>query len=286
MFLSIDIGGSKTLLALFTSLGFCLKRLRFETYTHPTDFLSALQEHLLLLLPSSSSRSKIKAITVALPGVVHSTDTYVQFKLGNLNWEGLDLLSPLRTFFPESHPKIFFVNDADLATLYEASRLFRRYDKTVYLTFSTGIGGGLAKKGSLLPSSAAFEPGHTKYQWNKKTLEWEDIASAKALSEAYASPLIDLPLDRRIKDDLISRLVIGLVDIIKTESPSLLIIGGPLGLIINQLKTPLLKAIKTSAVAKDLPENLISRLKIKRALRPTESVIYGAYLFSKQNYRR
>ncbi|MBQ6130087.1 ROK family protein [Candidatus Saccharibacteria bacterium] len=289
MFLSIDIGGSKTLLALFTSFGLCYKRRRFETPSRSADFLSELRENLAALFPSDSSKVKLRALTVAIPGVVRVTPEGVSFHFGNLRWGNLDLLTPLREFFPAQSVKIFFVNDANLATLYEASRPLRRRKKSAYLTFSTGIGGGLAKNGRLLPASDTFEPGHKSYLWQDKSLEWEDIASGKALSEAYASPLKDLSLDRETANDLISRLSLGLVDILKSEAPELLIIGGPLGFIINKLKTPLLHSLKISLATAPLPDSTVralDHLKIKRARRPTESVIYGGYLYSKQNYRK
>ena len=290
MFLSIDVGGTKTLLALFTSFGLCYKRHRFETSPHPRDFLSDLRENLEALLPTATSRNKLKALTVALPGTVKISPDSVSFDLPNLpKWSNLDLLKTLREFFPNESLKIFFANDANLATLYEASRPLRRHGKSAYLTFSTGIGGGLSKNGKLLPASDSFEPGHVEYPWNGKVLEWEDIASAKALSEAYASPLKDLPLDRETTADLISRLSLGLHDILKSEAPELLIIGGPLGLIINKLKAPLLHALKISLATTPLSDSAVhslERLKIKRARRPTESVVYGAYLYSKHNYRK
>ena len=289
MFLSIDVGGTKTLLALFTSFGLCYKRRKFKTPEKPAAFLSALRENLEALFPTPELKSKLKALTVALPGVVRVSDKGVSFDLGNLDWGNFDLLTPLRDFFPNESTKIFFGNDANLATLYEASRLPRRHGKSAYLTFSTGIGGGLAKNGKLLPSSDSFEPGHEKYLWNGEPLEWEDIASAKALSEAYASPLKDLSLDRETTADLISRLSLGLHDVLKSEVPELLIIGGPLSLIINRIKAPLLHALKISLATTPLSDSAVrslERLKIKRARRPTESVIYGAYLYSKHNYRK
>lgn len=272
MFLSIDIGGSKTLLAVFSRCGFCLKRLKFETSPSAEAFLSSLEKNLLTLLPSPRSRARVKAITVAIPGIVRIEADSYSFKFGNLNWPGIDLYTPIKNLFNSS--KIFFANDANLATLFEASRpLARHAKKAVYLTFSTGIGGGIAEHGRLTPSSATFEPGHKVYSFHDSPLEWEDFASAKALSEAYALPLSDLPLDKPTIDDLVSRLSIGLADVLKSESPELLIIGGPLGFIINRLKRPLLAALKSS-------------VKLKRASRPTESVIYGAFLYSKQNYRK
>jgi len=45
MFLSVDIGGTKTLLALFSNHGLCLKRRRFPTLKNPNVYLSDLREN-------------------------------------------------------------------------------------------------------------------------------------------------------------------------------------------------------------------------------------------------
>ena len=275
MFLSIDIGGTKTLLALFSYHGLCLRRLKFPTSGSSDVFLSDLTRALDSFLPVPL-RKKILATTVAIPGVVKIDRSGYSFKFGNLEWKKIDLLTPLKAFVSG---KIFFGNDANLATLYESSRFMRKSSKSVHLTFSTGIGGGIADHGSLLPESSAFEPGHIRYEYNDNLLEWEDIASAKALSNAYGSSLSDLSLTPEITSDLISRLSLGLLDIIKKESPRLLIVGGPLALLIKKLKKPLLELLKSSAPSIPLP-------KILRARRPSESVIYGAYLYSKQNYKK
>ena len=276
MFLAIDIGGTKTLLALFSPHGLCLKRLKFPTDKDPRAFEKALFENLRAFLPSPFLRSRIKAITIAIPGVVKIEQDSCSFKFGNLDWPKIDLLTPIKKLFST---KVFFANDANLATLYESTRPGRTRDRSVYLTFSTGIGGGVAENRHLLPSSDVFEPGHVKYPYKNQSLEWEDLASAKALIEAYGLDSIqNLDLSNpETLNDLILRLSLGLLDIIDEYSPATVIIGGPLGFIFNRLKKPLLDSLRAK---------LSSVPKFKIARRPTESVIYGAYLYSKQNYKR
>ena len=276
MYLAIDIGGTKTMLALFSPHGLCLKRLKFPTDPSPAAFTKSLHLHLRDFIPHAFCRRHIRAITVAIPGVVKIEPNSCSFKFGNLDWPHIDLIPPRKKLFDA---KIFFANDANLATLYEATRFRRKPGKSVYLTFSTGIGGGIAKDGKLLKSSDAFEPGHVKYAFKNTTKEWEDLASAKALIEAYRVPsLQDLVLDDVHLEDLVARLSLGLIDIINQESPETIIIGGPLAFLFKKIKQPLLASLKNSIHAE--------QLKLKKARRPTESVIYGAYLYAKQNYRK
>lgn len=275
MYLSIDIGGTKTLLALFTSHGHCLKRLKFLTNHSSTDYVKSLQQNLQNFIPNRLVRRHIRAITVAIPGVVEIGPKTCSFQFGNLNWPNIDLNTPIKNLF---NCKIFFVNDANLATLYEASRPGCSIGKSIYLTFSTGIGGGIAKNGKLLlNASDAFEPGHVKYNHDGYSLEWEDIVAAKTLVSLYkVKTLQDVTLDDVKLDDLVARLSLGLLDIIKNESPDTIIIGGPICFLYDKF-------------IRSLEANLNTKLqtipKFRKAHRPTESVIYGAYLYSKQNYR-
>lgn len=273
MYLAIDIGGTKTMLALFSPCGLCLKRLKFPTDSSPAAFTKSLHLHLRDFMPNAFCRRHVRAITVAIPGVVKIEPNSCSFKFGNLDWPHIDLIAPIKKLFDA---KIFFANDANLATLYETTRFRRKQGKSVYLTFSTGIGGGIAKDGKLLKSSDTFEPGHVKYTFQDATKEWEDLASAKALIEAYQIPsLQNLILDDIHLEDLIARLSLGLIDIIDQESPETIIIGGPLAFLFRKIKQPLLASLKNSIHAE--------HLKLQKARRPTESVIYGAYLYAKQN---
>ena len=276
MFLSIDIGATKTLLALFSPHGVCLKRFKFTTAQDPRAFEKSLYLNLSAFIQSNFCRRHIRAITVAIPGIVHVEQHSCSFAFGNLSWAHIDLIAPIKKLFS---CKIFFANDANLATLYEATRFRRKKGKSVYLTFSTGIGGGIAKDGRLLKSSDTFEPGHTKYTFHHTEKEWEDLASAKAIISTYHAPSIqDLVLDDVHLEDLIARLSLGLLDIIEQEDPETIIIGGPLAFIFKKLKRPLLASLRSSINS--------TTVALKKARRPTESVIYGAYLYSKQNYRK
>ena len=270
MFLVIDIGGTKTLLALFSRHGHLKKRQKFETSPSKEAFLATLEINLKSVL-AEIPREKILETVVAIPGVVSFEQNSYSFKFGNLNWEDIDLFTPIKNLVNDH---ISFINDASLATFYEASRL-NSSKKIIYLTFSTGIGGGLFKNNTLLSSSASFEPGHKSYSFEGKTLEWEDIASAKALSEAYSSRLDSLALTTpETTSDLVSRLSLGLIDIVKSEKPDVLIIGGPLAFLFKKLKKPLLSSLKSALPEEKLPS-------LHSAHRPTESVIYGGLLLAK-----
>lgn len=253
MYLAIDIGGTKTLIALFSRRGRVIRRRKFRTAQGYKSFMHELEANL-----EGFKGRRIKAVTVAIPGVVQKNYS-VEF--GNRNWKEIDLIGLLRKLFD---CPIWFENDASLASLYEGYRLPGR---TVFLTFSTGIGGGIVEKNRILDESSSFEPGHKKYEYDGRIREWEDIAAASAIENYYH---VDKATDLRkaeIMKDVANRVSLGLSDIIKDYKPDTIILGGPLGRIFR-------------LYTKYLPEDL--GVKLKKPKRPNESVIYGCYLYAKQ----
>lgn len=298
MYFIIDIGATKTLFALFSRHGKLLKSRKFPTEPSEDLFLEYFSENLASFI-EPKNRKKIKSVVVAVPGVVTETSsseqTFYSVKFGNLPWHKIDLISPIKNLF---NCKISLINDADLATFYEAS--FYKKKKVVYLTLSTGIGGGIAKNRKLLPESRTFEPGHRKYLYNKKSEEWEDLASSNAICHFYDETQVqNLRHNKSALREISIRISLGLPDIILEFNPDVIVVGGAIGFIIRKCKKLLLPLIKMALEAKisrskpTLDEKTttnaseilsrLDRLKIAPARRPLESVIYGGYLYAKKN---
>lgn len=255
MILAIDIGGTKTLIALFSERGRVLRRKKFKTAQGSQTFIRELERNL-----EKFTGRKIKEVVVAIPGVVQKN---YSVKFGNRKWDNIDLITPLKKLF---NCPIWFENDANLATLYESYRL---PGKTIFLTFSTGIGGGIAEHNRILPESDDFEPGHKMYWYDGRVREWEDIAAASAIENYYH---VDCATDLRKKDvmkDVANRINLGLPDIVKQYKPDTIILGGPMGKIFKLYSGYLL----------DLG------VKYRRPKRPNESVIYGCYRYARQKGR-
>lgn len=252
MYLAVDIGATKTLIALFSKRGRVLRRVKFPTAKGSKTFLSNLTTHL-----QSFQKYHINAVVVAVPGIVQKNCSVT---FGNREWGDIDIFTPIRNLF--SCP-IYFENDANLATIYEAYRLPGR---SVFLTFSTGIGGGVVEKNKLLPG-VHFEPGHRTYEYGGKTKEWEDIAAASAIGKYYHVDAATSLRGKKIMQDIANRVYLGLPDIVEEFHPDSIILGGPLGKIFR-------------LYTKYLPE--FPGVKYRRPKRPLESVIYGCYLYARQ----
>jgi|GEM_PF-703890 len=355
MYLGIDIGGSKTLLALFSDKGKLRKKLKFKTDQNPEQFSQDLKRNLSRFFPKNSFFNySLDAVVVAIAATVDSTyhtdpsifaayynkylfdsgvspKTTPKFNLtrpttfgkpkeyGNLPWKGFNFVSTIedcitflfrnnRVKLSPSAPKltisdtvkysrvfpricpIYIQNDANLAAFFEAKR---RTGKSIYLTYSTGIGAGIMENGKLTPESDSFEPGHRKYTWQGKRLEYEDIAGAKAIEIYYEDKQKRLYPNKKPKkviatslrgkevyQDMALRISIGLVDIIKEQNPDHIIIGGALGLQLKNFRRYLLPilAISLNCDKESLPD-------ITAAKFPLESVVHGCYLYGKANSR-
>ena len=252
MYLAIDIGGTKTLVALFNRRGRVIRRIKFKTSWQKERFIRELTSVL-----TRFKKFKLAAVIVAIPGVVQKN---CSVRFGNRDWGTFSLAKTFQNLFD---CPIYFENDANLAAVYESHRL---PGKTVFLTFSTGIGGGIAERGHLLVESDKFEPGHKIYTIDGKTAEWEDLAASSALEKAFH---VDAATELRSKKTMMQiaeRVYLGIPDIISKYQPNTIILGGPLGKIFN-------------LYVKYLPKN--DGVRYRKPKRPLESVIYGCYLFGK-----
>ncbi len=272
MYLTIDIGGTKTLIALFNSRRHIVKQDKFPTDHDQATFLNTFFTHLqdfTFVQPTN--------IVVAVAGVIkNNRPTW----FGNLPWNKPPLTETIKKLF--SCP-VFFINDADSATFYE-SHFYP--GKSIYLTFSTGIGGGIAyttrslephrRRTALLPESADFEPGHKIYPWQDHPCEWEDIASANAIRTVYNNRPVTTLRGKKTNLDIARRVALGLIDIVTDHQPDTIIIGGPLSLTLKHWRTPVKRILRASTpVQLPLP-------RIRQAKRPTASVSYGACLYGER----
>ena len=266
MYLIIDIGGTKTLIAAFNHRGRIIRRYKFKTPESRTEFLGILKS---ALVPFSRQYGdSTQQVVIAIPGWIENN---IAVKFGNRPWKNLNLVQELKKLFT---CPITLKNDADLATVYEST--FHR-GLSLFLTFSTGIGGGLARKGQLTKNSASVEPGHIRYIFDGKNLEWEDIASCTAIGTYYGMQATSVR-GAKAYTDIAFRVSLGLPQMIQKYHPDTIIIGGPLGRQFPHIKSALRANIRAFLPKTD-PRKLP---KITAAKRPTESVIYGGYLFAKK----
>ena len=261
MYLCIDIGGTKTIVALVNLAGEVLHYVKFPTIQDQKKYYNILLQQIRVNFCISS----IKAISVAMPGIIKHNEAAW---LPNLDWHDFNLCSMLKTEFGTP---VYLGNDANLAALAEAHGLKGR---SLYFTFSTGVGGGVVEDGQIPKRYADFEPGHIQYVFDGKAQEWEDLAAASVIKKKYHK-LVEEIDDQAAWDDIINRMLLGLVPLTTSIKPARIFFGGPLGLALNQYRAKLRKAFRAA-----LPSNIaLPRLIVAKY--GSLSVIHGCYLNAK-----
>ena len=198
--LSIDIGGTKIASAVIDSAGNILAKGRVETPDDESE--SGLCDAVegvagSVLAEAGVALDDIAAVGVSSAGIIDTSKGIVVF---SPNVRALRR-TPLKSMLGERFGKsVKLGNDATLAALAEWEfGLKRSVSDLVYVTVSTGIGGGIIAGGRLLDGAcgAAGEVGHMTIDVNGPECPcgrhgcWESLAAGRALAERTAKRLED-----------------------------------------------------------------------------------------------
>jgi glucokinase len=169
LYLGIDIGGTKTALGLGDGAGAILANERLPTPLSgdPHADLRGIVEHCRALLAANGRRiEQVTGVGVSMPSPLDA-ELGVVLNPPNLpSWHG----TPVRRLLADALGRpVAIENDANAAALAEfrfgAGRGTR---DMVFLTMSTGVGGGLVLGGRLVRgvASSAGEVGHIPVEWD------------------------------------------------------------------------------------------------------------------------
>lgn len=268
MFGAVDIGGTKTLVAVFGKKGEIVERVQFSTPKDYEEFKVELAKAVAKLATDDFLR-----VVTAIPGLVNRKKG-IGVAFGNLPWEVVPIQHDLEQIF---HSPVVVENDAKLAALSEALLVKDDYRKVLYVTISTGIGGGYIIDGKIDPDFENIEPGHMLLEHNDRLVRWEKFASGKAVYEKYGKKFSDIS-DPQTWYVVARNIAVGLINLIATLTPEIIIIGGGAGAHLEKFKDRLDEELK-------IYENPLVRIPtIVKAQRAEDAVIYGCYEFAKQHH--
>jgi len=270
-YLAIDIGGSKTLFAVFDPTGKVLTEHKIIT---PKDYGRLIKE-IDNALKTELSQYKISYACAAVPGWI-DFDSGVAIGFGNLPWENVPVLHDLQQIMPGI--KVWVHNDAKLAGLSEALVLQKKYRKLLYLTVSTGIGGGIIIDDVIDPDFANFEPGQMEFEYQGQMMQWEDFASGRALKQRYGKLASEIE-DETIWKDYSQLIALGLEELLATIQPDVVVFGGGVGAHFEKFSDFLLEDLNA------IKNPLVPIPPLIKAHRAEEAVIYGCYEYIQQNLR-
>lgn len=262
MYLGIDIGGTKTLVAALDKQGVIAASLKFPTPEKYENFLKELRHALINEFPFDDFR----AGCVAAPGNIDRKHGKFM-EGGNLKWRHVPLQHDIERIV---HCPMLIENDANLAGLSEAMLLKDTHATVLYLTISTGIGSGFIVNQKIDPSMANSEAGQMMIQRGDKVVKWESFASGKAIYERYHQKASEIT-DKKIWKAVVADLAVGFVDLLAVTQPNIIVIGGGVGHYLEKFHDLLVDELKKYTTP------LVPIPPIIKAQRPEEAVVYGCY---------
>jgi glucokinase len=157
-YVAVDIGGTQIRAACYRGSSQTLVELKRTPTRHPSEL--PLERLISLVKSIWPTEGQVRSIGVAAPGPIDPYEGII-FEAPNIpGWVNLPLRAELEKVFPAA---VALGNDANLAVMGEWKfGAGQGYNDIIYLTVSTGIGGGVICDGKLLLGARglAGEMGH------------------------------------------------------------------------------------------------------------------------------
>jgi len=265
MIITIDTGGTKTLVSSFGKNGRMGESIKFPTPPKPIGYVDTLTT----IIRERYGHETVDVIVVALPGIIREG---VAVWCQNLGWSNFDASNALKDLLPGV--PVLVENDANLAGLAETRALHPVPISSLYITISTGIGSGICTNGYIDPGLRYSEAGRALVEYDGRVQPWETFASGHAIVAVYKKFARDITSKRTWRQiaDRISR---GFLAVIPILQPDVIIIGGSVGTYFDRY------ALFLEGILKEQLPAHIPCPKIVQARHPEEAVIYGCYYYGK-----
>lgn len=238
MLAGIDLGGTQVRVALARSDGRLIASVKTRTHTLPTA--QAMVDWAAAEIDRRRGREKVRSITIAAPGPI-DLKRGVLVNPPNLPWKNVPLVAMMNR--ASGGAKVQLANDADMAGLGEFHHGAGRGTRNmVYITWSTGVGGGLIIDGRLHRGAhgTAGEIGHTIIDPNGPLDRCgqrgclEAFVSGTALqretgrsaAEVFASAARGDRHARAVVDKAARYMGIALISLTNALDPEMFVIGG------------------------------------------------------------
>lgn len=264
MLVTVDTGGTKTLVAAFSQDGVVGEQIKFPTPKDQNEYVDQLRT----TLQKQYGGQTVEAIVIALPGIIKGD---VAVWCENLKWSNFNVVEALKGVLGDT--PILVENDANLAGLAETRTLSQIPESSLYVTVSTGIGTGITTNGLIDPGLRHSEGGHALVEYDGIVRKWESFASGQAIYDTYGQYARDIhdPITWNQIADRISRGFLAVVPIIQ---PDIIIIGGSIGTYFDSYGQQL-----TNILREKLPPH-IPCPEFRQAKHPEQAVIYGCYYYA------
>jgi fructokinase len=270
MFLAIDVGGTKTLSAIFDEDGKIVTQKKIATAQDYGEWLENLKE----VIQTDFKDHDITYACCAIPGSV-DREQGLGIRFGNLNWQNVPIQKDLSRLIGDRPALV--EHDAAVGGLSEAVLLKGKYRRVLYVAPGTGIGVAFIIDGKIDPDLADNESGHMVIkEQDGKYLTWENLASGHALKEHYGKMASEIE-DPAIWESFSRDFAWGLQGVLAVTLPEIVIIGAGVGAHLQKFIGPLEYELKK------LENKMVRIPPVAQAKRAEGAVIYGCYEFIKQH---
>lgn len=230
MYLAIDIGGTKTLIGLYSESGELADKAKLQTSHDYDEFIDSIKYHKL------DTKYDIKKCVVGVPGLLDRKKGIVH-ALGNLPWRDKPMRDDISQII--GNADVMIENDARLAGLAEAIALDSPRSRVLYLTVSTGIGGALIVDKKIVKELQDTEVGHMPLYHEGKLQSWESFASGRSVVERYGQKAVDIDSPETWRE-IGEKIAYGTGALCAALQPEAIIFGGSVGQLANKF-TPIIK---------------------------------------------
>jgi glucokinase len=270
MYLGIDIGGTKTLVATLSEAGEIQDSRRFPSNHDYAQFLRDLDDNLKQLKLEGQFRAcaGVSGLLDRQAGTVHA--------LGNLPWHDKPIRDDISRLL--GGVEVLIENDSRLAGLSEAQLVKDNHDDVLFMTVSTGIGGAFIQNGRIARALQDTEMGKMPLWHNGEYVHWEEFAGGRGVVNRFhkkAAEITDPDEWREIGENLAH----GLGAVCSVLQPEIIILGGSVGKHADAYSPAILEFL-----SQHLHPVVRQPKAILAAQRPDEAVIYGCYDLAKQTH--
>jgi predicted NBD/HSP70 family sugar kinase len=263
MYLGIDVGGTKTLIASFDDDGTITGEVKFPTAADYTAFLDELKRQI-----GTLPATVFAGCAAGIPAMTIDRSRGIGVKFSNLPWTDVPIGADIGAL---CGCPVFIENDAKLAGLSEATLLRGRYERVLYMTVSTGIGFAFVNDGVIDTGFGDAGGRGMPFKHDGKEMAWEEFASGRAIVQRYGKKAADIS-DEAVWREICDDLALGMVKLIAEVRPEVVVIGGAVGTHFKKYGTILADSLvrRPESAGTVLPE-------LAGAQRPEEAGIYGCY---------
>ena len=298
--IGIDLGGSHIAIGVATKTGKILEKIEKKLKGIVTkEVRSVIEKTIIDAVEKFKEEYKIIEIGIAIPGTVNDREIVKSVNLGLKNYNIVEKLEE-KIKLP-----IKIRNDAKAAAIAESTYgALKQYNRILFLTLGTGIGGAVIINGKLLDTGnlPGCEIGHMVIEKNgvecncgkkgcfekyasmkvfknnlRKELGYDEKVSGKELHSIIKNinkADKNYKLIQKVKKEFIENLAIGISNLVNIFEPEAIGIGGSF----VYFEDVLLDALKKELTTKNLLFNKREEINIQTAVLGNEAGIIGAIL--------